>query len=155
MGSLTVTTNELSVSAWIRPTYAYTIGIMGKSYGEYAGWRLIYKSDNKIEISINSSSSTYYTLTNPQTTALNSYHHVLFTYNKTTGNLVLYVDGVSAILPGCTNGVFTYNSYILNFYIGCDYSSTPRFYGGIDDVRFYDRALTVNEVNNLYHEGEF
>lgn len=73
----------------------------------------------------------------------------------------IYVDGAVE----ATNSVYINNTYVLgkDFSVGVSvdrYGSAPftdanvdYFIGKIDDVRIYSRALTLAEIQALYHEG--
>jgi hypothetical protein len=85
------------------------------------------------------------------TTALNDgvWHHVAGTYDGT--NVKLYVDGIeeaSGIPPITVNTTF-----ITDFLIGIRCDFIKPFEGDIDEVRFWDNARTLQEIN-LYKDFE-
>lgn len=87
-----------------------------------------------------------YTLAN----AMNAWHHIVVTYRLSPARVQLYVDGVfhseSTSLttgPGSGNGKFR---------IGSD-RTTYTWRGMIDDVRVYNRVLTLTDVQTLYNMG--
>ena len=84
--------------------------------------------------------------------SVGSWYHVACTYNKTTGSQRLYVNG----LPVHTLTHPAGNTIVpLTFYsdmrIGYSRANTGYFNGILDDVRLYRRALTDQEVLDIYN----
>ena len=79
------------------------------------------------------------------------WHHVVGT-RSASGVAALYVDGVESIRASGTNPAGSSEGPVV---IGAEYNSatTPTgfFKGAIDEVRIYDRALSSNEVWNLFN----
>ncbi|MCG2824966.1 MAG: DUF2341 domain-containing protein, partial [Thermoplasmatales archaeon] len=85
--------------------------------------------------------------TNSPSMSLNTWHHVVGTYDGNEqklyidGNLVDSVtwSGTPAIAPGCT--------------IGRDYEWAAQYWTGtIDEVRIHNRALSADEIKSIYEE---
>jgi hypothetical protein len=79
---------------------------------------------------------------------INTWYHVVFTYNN--GSLTLYVNGVQ-------NGS-TISSTIVQNGFALGYISSPTTYafaGYIDDFRIYNRILTAAEITTLYNQTPF
>jgi hypothetical protein len=83
----------------------------------------------------------------------NSWHNIIFSYDGV--NASAYLDGVfvvSSALVGPVSrntvnfeiGRWTYVSYEQKYYFG----------GQMDDIRFYNRALSQQEIQALYTEGQ-
>ena len=77
---------------------------------------------------------------------INKWHHLAVTYNSSTGNAQVYLDGVLAnqrnlgiIVPQTSS----------DLYVGARPDSEPRFTGLIDEVRIYNRVLSRDEVYSL------
>ena len=88
---------------------------------------------------------------NAASLALNKWHHVAFSGDKSQE--VLYVDGaLVSSRSGAVSGVSGYNFNIG----GCGiWDPTGDFFNGkIDDVRAYNRALSLNEIKQLYLMGK-
>lgn len=77
-----------------------------------------------------------------------SWTHLVGTYDGIT--LKLYKN---AVLLGTATGVLNLSSTIQNLYFGKEGSAAPanHFLGLIDDIGFWNRALTQQEVTNLYN----
>ncbi|PHQ45408.1 hypothetical protein DJ68_13040 [Halorubrum sp. C3] len=77
------------------------------------------------------------------------WHHVVGVYDG-NDEQVLYVDGGaenSTIADGGTA------STTANFQMGDREDGDYAYQGDLDDVRFYDKALSSTEVSNLYNTG--
>ncbi len=80
------------------------------------------------------------------------WHHVAVTYDGTgnVGNVKFYIDG-QADLVSATNGQAVNTSPGVDMRIGYDIQNENRtFIGQIDDLYFWDRALTPEEINEIY-----
>jgi hypothetical protein len=85
------------------------------------------------------------------TTTINDgvFHHIVLSVGNTTSRL--FVDGIEEDSGSTPGG--GYNINIAR--IGADArDATNNLYDGvIDDVRYYDKGLTVSEVDSLYNTG--
>jgi hypothetical protein len=90
-------------------------------------------------------------LSEPVTNILGSWHHVVWTYQTNLGDSVFYLDSrpltnwFSSGLGSPTNTLSTVDSTLI---IGDNVGRG--FVGLIDDVRIYNRALSPDEVAQLY-----
>jgi len=154
-------TLPLSVSLWINPTAFPSSGSYSEiiSIGPYTAasgsWSL-----NLVFHGINSQmcgeayvSGVQYQCFVPLP-ALSQWQHVSLTLN-TGGSMIMYVNGVAVVstaLPSTalslTCGATTVAPNILK--LGCFYNNTLAYTGYIDDVRIYNKALSANEVYQLY-----
>ena len=82
---------------------------------------------------------------------LNTWHHLVASYSN---NFVyFYLDGVFDGVQALQGPMRTNN---LKMAIGAPLSTAYQnysFFGNIDDIRIYNRALSASEVKALYHEG--
>ena len=85
----------------------------------------------------------------PNLLTLNTWQHLSVTVSG--GQAVLYLNGVAV-----KSGTVSWSTTSGYFSIGCDYCSSndpQRFFQGkLDDLRIYNRALSANEVFDLYFE---
>ncbi|MXV17923.1 LamG domain-containing protein [Hufsiella ginkgonis] len=81
---------------------------------------------------------------------LYSWHMVTCTYDNTTGDLSIYIDGV---LDNVTGSILTANGSITaDLFIGMDSPTGDYFLDGVmDDLRIYDRVITYSEIQELYY----
>ena len=83
----------------------------------------------------------------------NTWYYIVFTDNRITNTINLYVNGVlnttsDSTLGDVAGSVFGVGDlYYINASLGRPYE------GLIDDVRIYNRTLNSTEILNLYHSG--
>jgi hypothetical protein len=81
----------------------------------------------------------------------NQWHHLAMVWNKATGRYVGYVDGVSV----GQSGIVTAYGGIGTVKVGAQGDGSGAFFkGSIDDVRIYNRILSVEEIEALYRATE-
>lgn len=140
---------DFTMSAWIFK-YDLTAGsVIGKRNSTGDGNMIILSSKPSYEIS--SGTGDYYENTNlPSYNTLNSWFHIVLV--RSGNNLKSYVNGVlidNYISPTIHN---INNSAITE--IGARYSGSAiwnLWNGKIDDLGIWNRALTMDEINNLYN----
>ncbi|TLD39809.1 MAG: Cell surface protein [Candidatus Jettenia ecosi] len=83
--------------------------------------------------------------------SMNTWYHVVCTYNKTTGKQKLYVNGqrVDTDTHPAGNTIVPM-TYYTDMKIGYSRYKIGYFNGLIDDVRLYRRAMSDQEVQDLY-----
>jgi hypothetical protein len=147
------TTDQITVSAWIYPTSNLTNykRIVDKDYRTswYFGSRQ--NNNNHLSVWINNGERAY---TADNIIPLNTWSHVAFTYNKDAGS-----DQVKIYRNGILVGKGTYSTAISNnnnsVMIGESFLSYPGyvFPGKIDEVKFWNYALTPEQVRLEYNGG--
>ncbi|HLN18820.1 MAG TPA: LamG domain-containing protein, partial [Patescibacteria group bacterium] len=80
----------------------------------------------------------------------NSWHHIVWTISSTTINT--YVDGGPVVSYDWALPITNLNDGF-SISIAKELSNTIYFSGKIDDVRLYSRALSPDEVGDLYRLG--
>jgi hypothetical protein len=148
---------NFSISVWVYPSSSTPCcqGIIskGETYGSAAQFRLSLNypgSSSDLTLSIGNGSTDVSGNSSHFSMPLNTWHHVVVTTDA--NNMYFYVDGVSV---GTTSrasigSTFTGDN---SFYIGTEGPNQFYFYGGIDEVRMYNRVLTLPEVLQLYDQG--
>jgi hypothetical protein len=160
LGDLTHT-DDISISCWVKNTSndGYIIGHY--DYGsDDRSWVLFINSSNKFQVSLSTngilSASTGKIYTTASTYTNDVWYHVVFTFSDNI--LKIYIDGAedtpytktfdatfSTIHPSSAN---TTIGSVLN-------NGSPSLYydGTIDQVRFYNVAITSEDVTALYKNG--
>jgi TPR repeat protein len=79
------------------------------------------------------------------------WHQVVFTVDANANKQITYVDGQQAVAKQNPNSI-VYKGLGRNTYFGIHGSGDPEFKtsGVIDDIRVYDRALSFEEVKELF-----
>jgi hypothetical protein len=78
--------------------------------------------------------------------ASNTWYHVVGTWGG--GNIRIYLNGSLVNSATCTASAFNNTAPVK---IGGNVSSWQYWYGLIDEVRIYNRALTAEEISDLYN----
>ena len=140
-----------SLSLWVNINSFTTIpaGIISKldNIAPF-GWWLDKDNDNKIRFVYYDLSNNFVTLKWNTLPTLNTWYHVCITGDGTTDKMYIngiFVDSVSSITPVTNSDPIT----IGRFYSNID---NNYFDGKIDQIRFFDEALTPLEVEALYTE---
>jgi len=144
-------TNAITVELWVKPigdyTYTYQM-FVGKNYGD--SWAIArYKASNTFYWCINTIGSGWRNALYG-TFIPDNWYHLAMTYDSSTGKWYAYVNGVQSLL-GTLSGTIGISS--TNLQIGIDITG---FYANalIDEVRIYNRALSVDEIKMLYESGK-
>ncbi|MHC4676753.1 MAG: LamG domain-containing protein, partial [Planctomycetota bacterium] len=136
------------------PTGNFTVAGWAKDTGG-SGWKVFYSARQEIWFGVDSDASPRLwcdiggngngVKTPAGTWTLNTWHHIAVTWDGTTAHL--YIDGVDmAITYGTPE-----NPLALAAVIGAwsDNPSDENWFGTLDDVRLYDRALSAGEISQL------
>ncbi len=91
-------------------------------------------------------SGTIHYSDNPISVNDNIWHHIVICVSLQ--DTVCYIDNTSGSYNSPYAGTFTGNTVL-----GKDYPYVSYYSGIIDDVRIYNRALSVTEIQALYYEG--
>jgi len=159
---------SMSFSVWVKTAVSGSGGMhflsMMKEQAQYDGYRFFIRdnstcSPGALDFSANYNLSVGDQLTVAASTQVNdgTWHHVCGIIDRGAETIRLYVDGANDIgETGCgwfpisdSNGYGSSDSGTTPFLIGNRYQSTTYWHGRIDDVRIYDRALTLLEVHTL------
>ncbi len=154
--------NDLTVCAWIYDecTLGATWGTVAGCYARNRGWsiRTFSNADGDRSLTFQAPHSTVWAeyWSSDATISQNTWHHVAAVWDASTKTAKLYIDGDEASYQLTTPGVGTYNSDASkNKEIGRipHVGGIQYFNGTIDDVHIYGRALSAEEVEQLYREG--
>jgi len=142
-GSLDITGDKLTLSGWIYPvSWSMQAPIVGK--GEYQ-YKLGWRTPDTVEFSVTIGTQRYIRATVPDDW-LNNWHLVTGVYDGS--ELKLYIDGK---LVGEKSQTGTINHCEYPVYIARNSQAWSRYLNaGVDDVRIYNRALSAEEVRDLY-----
>lgn len=149
--------NALSLAAWVKPQYTegpYAKSIIGMDadlYTDDVSYSLLihYGSNPKFYFILypsNSSSISDFVILYSSVVTLNNWYYVVATYD---GSLMkFYINGVNNTEK--SYGRVGLKDVINNVMIGSNDGSNRDFNGQISDTRIYNRALSAEEVEQLY-----
>lgn len=138
-------TNSITLSAWIKidATQSSFAGIIFSGNGTATG--LNFRNGNQIGYHYNGLASTYNYAGGP-TISLNTWVHVALVTSASASTI--YVNGV----PYVNNVANAAISFTNGFNLGNDRNNATRTMSGlIDEVCFYNRSLSQNEIRELMH----
>jgi len=142
------TSNEFTISAWIKPTganYVYTTMIKRGRYNY--PFSFDYANTKRLRVTLRTSSGTY-SLNGNAKLNFNNWYHVVYVYNKTSGRLI-YVNG-SLDKQDSTKGTLNVQNGESTVIGKTPYVNDYYFKGAIDDLRIYNKALSYSEIRALY-----
>ena len=158
---------NLSVSLWVYPRSYYFPGIPGNdkvsalirryqngyNNPNEQSW-VVDLSNNTLTCSILASSANtnqaYMSVSSG--ISLNQWHHILFTYDNSS--MKLYLDGVMVSQNPTTVQINTLSNSGIS--IGDSNQANGNWYESdalIDDIGLWNRALTQEEINNIYYSN--
>jgi hypothetical protein len=161
-------TSTCSVAAWVKTTLDDDETAIGFSKGSgytdgytiELGTNASAQLTNELITAFRNVGGTYYQA--GYTTATRSqlldgqWHHFVFTGDGSSTKI--YIDGTSRTvsIDNSDSGICTNNANIDTLRIGDQHTGGAEgnfFNGSIDDLRFYNRALSAGEVSQIYNAG--
>ncbi len=159
---------DLGSSALLKPTAAVTLSLWAQNdnWSSFWNWAalagntssggyelVVHGGTNVFESEVNRN-STYGIATYPLASLNSNWHHFALTYDGRYN--ILYVDGVAVDTDdaGANYPIhYTYpnNHTLIGAEAGTVGTEGDYFSGKIDDVQFYDRALSANEISDLFN----
>ncbi|MEO8665355.1 MAG: LamG-like jellyroll fold domain-containing protein [Ignavibacteria bacterium] len=142
-------TGSFSIEVWVNPA-SLTLaskGIIakGSSLGSSLRYGLRLGTNGRLTLSTNGSPRLSSKVLTPL--SINKWTHVAATYNSSTNQFKMYLNGVldtSSTIAGAAPATNTDS-----LFIGISGNSTP-FTGQLDEVRLWNRELTTTEVNKYF-----
>jgi autotransporter-associated beta strand protein len=147
------TQTAITIDAWIFPAAA-PAPVVEYSFGSSAfGVHLWIHTDDDVFANFVDATGGDHVVKSGVPMTLNEWHHIAATYDKTSGFGAVYLDGVSVF--GETLGSFDLATSA-DLYIGhrpLTGEQFPWFAGLIDEVEIFNRALTADEIQDIYNAG--
>lgn len=156
--------DAVTVSAWFNArSYDQPMTVAGRAQNgppwryPFLSWLVRINAESLMEIDVGHAQNYTPSGWNIPPLQPGQWYFVAMTFDGQTKKLFLNETLITSLASGSPNsqsGIhYTPGRAIL---IGADQSEAPvgdRFQGAIDDVRLYDRALSVEEVQQVFHEG--
>jgi len=148
---LNIYNTELTISAWVKITGTGGT-IVARAKPSYITYRLGVAT-NKAYINTCKDGPGHWLLFTDEILSPDTWYHIVGVFDRAGDTGRVYVDGVkeaegAMIIDPVSNDAPTK--------IGCrNNTSDSPFNGAIDDVRIYDRALSAQEIEELYEEGVY
>ena len=148
-------TQNLTLSAWISPNSVVNEqAVFGKGkISSQTGYSLLHNVliPEKTGISIqNAPIPASQAHINSSTLNLNTWYQLVGTYNGS--ELKLYLNGV--LFNTVSTSLQLMPNSLTDLFIGCELSGFRFFNGKIDDIGIWNRALTQQEITQLYNQNQ-
>jgi hypothetical protein len=147
--------SSLTISLWARPAaircWQTFISKGGNGSGHTPQYELYYC--DSLHYLSSDSFEPYYQFSANEQIANNRWQHLVLSHSN--DSVRFYLNGV---LDKTLNGVFTPATPTAeSLYIGAEarHWDSTYYWGDLDDIRIYNRALSDSEVTLLFHEGNF
>lgn len=153
----------LSISLWVKPKSSAADNYM-LSLNKWNGFKFQLQADNFLFMTLKTNAATYDRDSNPGKMVVGEWHHAVVTAGN--GAITFYVDGVQTRTETAAGSAFALETpvnlaigqilpkAILNFTDSSSpfyYSGAAYFRGALDDIRFYNKALSTDEVTQIYN----
>jgi len=154
-----------TISLWVYPALVSANGLpllsKGYTYQTSAEMSLFLGSNGEIQYELSGTSRNGIRISRLSVgrTTVNSWNHIVVTYNGTKGNssgIQEYLNGILQNTTASDVGTFsTLNNTNSNVEIGAMWrGELPRFMNGsIDEVLIYNKSLTASEIQQIYKSG--
>ena len=150
-------TQPYTVSAWVKPdsmsatNTSYTIYTLGRNAGanNYVRFDLgVYADNNSLKPVVSTYSGSWTDLAGSRDLNTDQWQMVTFVYDGT--NMNIYINGLLDTSSAYTTPALS--TAVVNGSIGYEGNASDAytFDGKIDDVRVYQRAMTAEDVSQLY-----
>ena len=145
IGDLDLISNY-TISSWYKIS---TIGgyqnIVSK-YGASGGYAVIFNPNGILYAHTNSGTSSGNVCNSSYSESSNSWHMVSVTLDA--GIFTFYVDGI--IYGACTGMNYSLSNDATTYFGRQSFGTSENFNGSLDDIGFWNRALTEDEIQDLY-----
>lgn len=135
-----------ALECWLQPNASQRIHVFG-----WYNHSFLYQYDSTLRFYYHPSEGADRTYLELGDIALGVFSHVAITYDRGTGMFTAYVNGTKVkeeVIPS----IFSYSSKPLS--LGSNYSDRV-FKGVLDELTIYDRAISNEEVQGIYHAGMY
>jgi hypothetical protein len=138
--------NEASVSLWFFTNADYN---NGPNFIETSSqFCSINQSNGSIDFAQNFNTQNYF-VNSGTFNPLGVWHNIVLSSKTNTNTISLYIDG---ILKGSTSTMGPMTP-IVSYLLGKRPNNTGFFSGSLDDIAIWNRALTPQEITQLYNQG--
>lgn len=146
----------VSVGLWVNTTTTATGGeetpLLVRLRGNGFALFLNYPSPGNVFLDLYNGTSSHYVVSVPVSLNDGRWHHICMCYGSTYG-LQIFIDGTLRLQDDSMGKTPIYSTDA-GLTLSRDANVSAHYYNGLmDEVVFYNRALTADEVHVLYDEG--
>ncbi|MFH0924236.1 MAG: DUF2341 domain-containing protein [bacterium] len=147
-------TSAITVELWVKPTVALVSGItlLHKCAADGTGWLKIGVEGGQYNATFSLTERAGVRVTGISNAPVNTWTHLAFTYDSTTGIASFYENGYLADKLGGLSGTIPVNNN--NLQIGGESNNAGRYFTGlIDEIALWSTALTPEKIAE--HAGAY
>ena len=152
----TIGTNKLTISFWLKTTSKQMIDPISFSNASGSVHYSVDLNNPCSGVGIDGGSGVV--MKGDSSILNNNWHHCLIIISGTV-DATIYIDGIlqSSITCSALNSKQSLNPTTTSpWTIGANEVASVRFFDGdLDDIAIYNRALSITEIDSLYHEGGY
>jgi len=150
VGDDVLSANSLSVSFWVKmydSSSDYEIITDRTGTGGFIDWHVVYKTSDALQVyrDVPGGSSVMLECTSVDLT--DDFHHIAFTYNDSSYDFLLYIDGSLCDSDTATGSGASGGTFLKLSSNNTDYGSFMN--GIVDELAIWDRELDVTEIELL------
>jgi len=153
----------ITVAAWIKVGSAGEAGTPGRIVHKATGtaplngWQFVTQAANQLGFAVDYTTTDLVRVSDADAFTLGGWHHVAVTWDGSTSaaNVIMYVNG-TAIASYATTTDATGNrvsDQSANIYLGNEPGGARTLDGSLDDVRVYNRVLSLAEIRSIHRAG--
>lgn len=153
----------ITVAAWIKVGGVGEAGnpgrIVHKAIGPdpVNGWQFVTQGTNQLGFAVDYATTDLVRVSAANVYTLGGWHHVVMTWDGTANatNVLLYVNGTEVgSYATTTNAVGNrVSDEGANIYLGNEVNGLRTLHGALDDVRVYNRVLSLGEIRAIHRAG--
>lgn len=154
----------VTVAAWIKVDTVGEAGnpgrIVHKAIGTAPvnGWQFVTQETNQLGFAVDHATSDLIRVTAPNAFTPGNWHHVVVTWNGSVNatDVLMYVDGVAVGSYATTTNASgaRVSDASANIHLGNEPNGARTLDGALDDVRVYNRVLSLPEIQAVYRAGQ-
>ena len=142
-------TDDITMMCWVKPSVTTTGFLMGRDDGSNRNYFLYVDGSTKFGHDFYVSNSNQ-TVTSTTDVVANTWYHVAVTRVKSTGEHILYINGVAEDTD--TDSTSSIDNDDVQFSIGARDDGSLDFTGLMKNVAVWNRALTATEIQNVMYK---
>ncbi len=144
--------NSFTIMFYLQPVRidrSASKAVWGNFINRFGGFRIaVHGYDDRISFEYKKDRDTdSRSVTADYTLPLNTYTHVAFVYDKSSGTLKIYINGQEN--KSVNIGTDVISLYNKDYHIGYNPYNNTYYNGFLDEFKVYDRALTIDEIRNF------
>jgi hypothetical protein len=154
----------MTVAAWIKVATVGELGnpgrIVHKATGTAPvnGWQFVTQGTNQLGFAVDFTTNDLVRVSAANVYSLSAWHHVVVTWDGTAAanNVVMYVNGTAVGSYETTTDALgsRVSDQSANIYLGNEPTNHDRTLdGALDDVRVYNRVLSLGEIRAIHRAG--